>query len=381
MKIKFVIVLLLLISIAFFLYLSCDFEARMIDNSGLDITSLTDLGNSIGVNWTNLTKTNLTTHISGNFDFKEISDPVVIKKGNKYMMWYSGKDSHDSWSIGYATSYDGISWQKDYENSPVLTPGPYAVDQMGVRVCSVIYDENSYGAKKYKMWYKGLKLISDDPVADHDELVFQCNIFYAYSDYPNTGWIKYPENCPEETLLISDHYMDDTPELGKAVVINEPVVSGGNIVNNYVIWFTRYSDDTLQDNMKLYYSESSNGVKFEDENVYILRNTTSDSFYYTSNCMPALIKDYFNSDFVYKLWFLTQYENDERKAGFCYSEGALNGGVFSGNDEMSPIFSNKTMGLSDIMSPCVIRADDMYKMWFVGKDSNNSYYVYYQESH
>lgn len=39
---------------------------------------------------------------SGSFDSVYISSPFVIKEGNTYKMWYSGRDENKKWQIGYA---------------------------------------------------------------------------------------------------------------------------------------------------------------------------------------------------------------------------------------------------------------------------------------
>lgn len=46
----------------------------------------------------------------------EINRPVVVKKGGKYLMWYTGQvkpgaENGKSW-IGYAKSLDGLKWDR-----------------------------------------------------------------------------------------------------------------------------------------------------------------------------------------------------------------------------------------------------------------------------
>lgn len=69
----------------------------------------------------------LTVGSSGNWDSDSVDESWVIKEGGQYKMWYSGQHwnpdgSIQTWTIGYATSPDGIHWTK-YSGNPVLTPG------------------------------------------------------------------------------------------------------------------------------------------------------------------------------------------------------------------------------------------------------------------
>ncbi len=50
----------------------------------------------------------------------DINRPVVIKDGGIYRMWYTGQAREHSW-IGYATSRDGRAWKRESDR-PVLSP-------------------------------------------------------------------------------------------------------------------------------------------------------------------------------------------------------------------------------------------------------------------
>ena len=61
-------------------------------------------------------------------------------------MWYTGYDG-TSWRIGYATSLDGIVWEK-YHANPVLGPGASGTwDGDGVAHPAVLFD-----GVEYQMW-------------------------------------------------------------------------------------------------------------------------------------------------------------------------------------------------------------------------------------
>jgi hypothetical protein len=88
---------------------------------------------------------------NGKFDERGVFYPWVIKDGNTYKMWYTGKDSSDIWRIGYATSPDGIHWNRQNNGNPVLNPSAGDEwDSQDVYAPCVIKD-----GENYKMWYSG----------------------------------------------------------------------------------------------------------------------------------------------------------------------------------------------------------------------------------
>jgi predicted GH43/DUF377 family glycosyl hydrolase/uncharacterized membrane protein len=93
----------------------------------------------------------LTLGTSSAWDDAYVGNPIVIFDGNNYQMWYQGRRSGVGWKIGYATSNDGINWQK-YSNNPVLnTGGGGSWEERDVGDPHVIYD-----GYEYKMWYTGV---------------------------------------------------------------------------------------------------------------------------------------------------------------------------------------------------------------------------------
>lgn len=74
--------------------------------------------------------------------------PWVIYKDNTYAMWYAGKGQR--LQIGYATSSDGITWQK-HAGNPVLGVGQTGTwESAEIAAPSVIFRNN-----QYQMWYQG----------------------------------------------------------------------------------------------------------------------------------------------------------------------------------------------------------------------------------
>ena len=62
----------------------------------------------------------LTPNIAS-WDNKFVANPVILKNGNIYHMWYTG-NSGSSWQIGYANSPNGVNgWT--FLSNPVLSLG------------------------------------------------------------------------------------------------------------------------------------------------------------------------------------------------------------------------------------------------------------------
>jgi len=86
---------------------------------------------------------------SGSWDSVEVSNPTVVLENGIYQMWYAGYDGNNL-RIGYAASSDGVSWTKDSSN-PVLDLGESdSWDSVGVKSPTVVLENDVY-----QMWYVG----------------------------------------------------------------------------------------------------------------------------------------------------------------------------------------------------------------------------------
>lgn len=73
-----------------------------------------------------------------------LAHPEIITVNNEYKLFYTG-DSGGAWRIGYATSTNGINWNK-YQNNPIFIPSLSEVPTVGGS--SILY-----GSGKYIMYY------------------------------------------------------------------------------------------------------------------------------------------------------------------------------------------------------------------------------------
>ena len=78
----------------------------------------------------------------------DINRPVVVNHDGTYHMWYTGQFNGHS-SIGYATSKDGLAWER--RDKPVLE-ADQAWEKVAVMCPTVLWDEKSH---QFRMWFSG----------------------------------------------------------------------------------------------------------------------------------------------------------------------------------------------------------------------------------
>jgi hypothetical protein len=389
------------------------------DKSGLIKT--TDLGVNIGIQWTNQKSTNMTRSISGNWDSLTISDPVVIKKDSTYYMFYSGKGPDDfnseskrKWRIGYATSTDGINWVRSHKN-PIINPSDFDlsndshIDTEGVRVCSVLYDSIE---KTFKMWLRGFRANSKN------SNFYVCSLMYA-SATDIDKWYKYPANSDDEQVVpvsvlnlntnanndslgcLTSYYQvgDKYQEIGKLSVFKEEYYVNTVPKYLYVMWVSRNSNENSD--ISNYYAPVITSAYSYNETGFILNkldtlgkydyiSTQSTLFYNKGYVMPAIIKDYYNGKLVYKMWFMNNpnYKDETPVYNLGYSIGFTDGEVFSMMNYVNGVpkaiiekgVQSDESDVNGISNPWVIRDEDKYKMWYVGKDADQIARICYMES-
>jgi predicted GH43/DUF377 family glycosyl hydrolase len=88
----------------------------------------------------------------------DINRPVVLKRPDGYHLWYTGQAHGKSW-IGYATSSDGVTWQRR-SNRPVLSPeAPW--EKVAVMCPHVLWNED---LRSFQMWYSAGEQYEPDAI-------------------------------------------------------------------------------------------------------------------------------------------------------------------------------------------------------------------------
>ena len=177
----------------------------------------------------------------GTWDESTVECQWIIKENGLYKMWYTGRSAiHPSYAIGYATSPDGIHWTKDTLNNPVLEAGPVNWEADGCLYCSVIYDE-----MQYRMWYNGL-----------DAVTGKASIGHATS-VDGVHWQKDSLNNPILCPGSSGEW--DGRHVASPIVLK--------IDEIYHMWYTGFRDSPVSTSRRVGYAWSSDGIhwtKYDD---------------------------------------------------------------------------------------------------------------------
>ena len=103
-----------------------------------------------GITWEVYSSNPVLIPEAGKWDAYTVLAPYVLRENGQYKMWYTGcATTQLLYSIGYATSPDGINWTKHASN-PVFEPGTSNWESASVAYGCVIPYSNGY-----KMWYGG----------------------------------------------------------------------------------------------------------------------------------------------------------------------------------------------------------------------------------
>ncbi len=166
-----------------------------------------------------------------------VSSPSVLKDGNDYRMWYSGKqvteDLLGEQAIGYATSNNGVDWTPSGDN-PVLIKDGEDWESDGIAVANVI----RLGSARYKMWYTGYGVVGGDYVS---------KLGYATSAN-GTTW----ERSPKNPVLSNSGTEAEWDEVGIGAPSLYSVYGDGII---YKMWYSGISSSELT--IKAGYAEMS----------------------------------------------------------------------------------------------------------------------------
>jgi len=282
------------------------------------------------ISWTKYSENPvLTLGPPGSWDSGNLGDPEVIKDGSVYKIWYCGNDGMID-RIGYATSTDGINWTK---YGPVIEPGATGTwDDSGTGELSIIKDSNTY-----KLWYSGydgvhgrigyatsndginwqkyagnpvLDIVSSDSLENESvtemsvikdgktyKMWFTANdegpIGYAISD-DGIYWMKYPRNPVLDFGSLGTWDNDE--------VDNPCVIKNDDI---YEMWYGGEHNDVSA----IGYATSREGIWWEKYGGNpVLKAGLPGSWDDDIDC-PSVIKD----GSLYKMWY------DASGLGICYA--------------------------------------------------------------
>jgi len=265
------------------------------------------------------------------WDGESISQPTVLYKGGIYRMWFTGYDGN-SMRIGYATSTDGVRWNK-YGTNSVLNMGVNgAFDDAGASSPSVLYVNGLY-----RMWYVGY---------DGNNM----RVGYATS-IDGVVWNKSGTN-PVLDLGTSDSF--------DYIGISSPSVWYDKI--QYHMCYTGYDGN----NMRIGYATSIDGVNWTKYGTNLVLNLgVNGAFDDVGVSSPSVLY----ADGLYQMWY-TGYDGGNLQIGYVTSTDGVVWSKSIGNPVLKPGAAG-TFDDIGVSSPSVLYAYGLYWMGYTGYDGNN----------
>ncbi|MBI3987406.1 MAG: hypothetical protein HY343_10825, partial [Lentisphaerae bacterium] len=218
-----------------------------------------------GLAWT---KVDNTVPVTG--DNLGMLKPSVIKDGGVYKMWYMGSGAN--WRTFYATSTNGLTWQK-FNNANVVTTSDGLCtngiillgsagrgDQTGIYGHSVLKEGGLY-----RMWYSG-----------YDGTYMY--IFYATST-DGVSWVKYDNTIPPVSDASSSNGRVPRGSAGRADSFRAYYHSVMKEGNTYHMWYTAYNNA----NDRICYASSPDGLTWTKVDNTV---PTSSDVTGTNGCIP-----------------------------------------------------------------------------------------------
>jgi len=260
-------------------------------------------------------------------------DPMVLFDGNEYKMWYSGDDGSNN-RIGYATSVDGIAWEKHPAN-PVVDIGPEGeFDGVYASSCAVLLSDG-----EYKMWYCG--------VGDHGPA--NSKIGYATSA-DGIIWNKHPDN---PVLEIGANGSWDSRRVFRPTVIFDGA--------EYRMWFS--GSDGSHD--RIGYATSVDGIAWEKHPGNPIIDIGQAGMWNQDNVgKPSVL--FHNGE--YMMWY-TGHDIGPRGKRYRIGYATSVDGIVWAEHADNPVLNLGITGTWDsnrISGASVLLDDSGYKMWYHG---------------
>jgi predicted GH43/DUF377 family glycosyl hydrolase len=276
--------------------------------------------------------------LPGSWDDIHVHYPMVIWNGTGYEMWYSGNDG-TNYRVGYATSPDGLNWNKYNDPSTTLPPysesdpvidngGAGSFDQIYAGQASVILEVGTY-----HMWYSGVDFSGEGRT--------------GYATSPDgVSWTKYPGNPVLD--LGPPGSWDDFRAYVPSVVYNGTkyfMMYSGNDGSNYRIGYAISTD-------KINWTKSpanptldlGPGGSWDDSNVgtpFVLYNGTT-----------------------YKMWY-SGFDGTNNRVGYATIPEIDNWEKYTGNPVLD-LGPGGSWEDEHVRSPSVLFDGSVYHMWYCG---------------
>lgn len=250
------------------------------------------------------------SNIAGRFDQSGTTTFHVLKDGGQYHMWYTGIDGNGRWEgFGYATSTNGVTWQRQNNGQPVLTSRPSLglFDDDRIIGPFVLIDQASPTApcaggqasgRCFRMWYEGFRANN--------------NFYVGHALSPDgINWTIVAGPATLTSVLAgSGGFTDfDSNQVGLAAVIKDGAI--------YRMWY-QAKDFSNPDNFRIGHVTSVDGINWvrphpnlpafsgSDDLISVNPPGTSDEVW-----VVRLLKE----DLTYRMWYSTAGTPNSTRVG------------------------------------------------------------------
>jgi predicted GH43/DUF377 family glycosyl hydrolase len=282
--------------------------------------------------------------LSSDWDSNWLEPKSIVQTDSLFHMWYFGANKQWKGGLGYATSTDGIQWQR-YDKNPILTKGePGAWNEAGIGGGSVILmDSIFYG------WFWGWN-------ADRSS-----NGLGLATSTDGINWTEYENNPVISSAATGD--WDDFATLQYLDIL----FNGDQFMMYYCGCKNEYKSPGRY-TMKIGCATSPDGVTWTpyENNPVLVESETSSAWDYWRVEWPTVVKNHAG----YHMWF--HGDNALSQIGYAHSDDGFNWTKY----EKNPVLSPRTIGSwgqIGIVGPKVLydASDNSYKMWYMGGTISN----------
>jgi hypothetical protein len=247
-----------------------------------------------------------------------------------------------------------VDWTKDDANNPILERGSSGDwDDEEIEHPMVIKDGSTY-----KMWYTGSN---------------GTNIAIGYATSTNgiTDWSKYG-SAPVLSPGVSGKWDDE--HVGHSWVIKKAT-------DDYRMWYTGTDDPIGETNVQIGYATSSNGTTWArpDPNNPVLPRGGADDWDGEEVVSPTVIYDA-SAVSPYMMWYAGRNDSiGTTGIGYAgsndgitwskYDDPATTANPYANSDPVISFGQDGAWHSWCQCSPCVIKEDSIYRMWFLGESN------------
>jgi len=271
-------------------------------------------------------------------------DPYILKENDIYKMFYVGNEG-SGWRTEYANSSNGLEWQRNIE--PVIIIGSSDGWESGTENANVIKKSS---LDKYHMWYTSVNTSHWNVGLDRFRLR------YATS----TDGINWDRLDGWASTISSDAWASSTAWDKGGIARGISVLYKDGL---YHLWYAGTNENNLAINpyWRIGYATSIDGINWTKQNNGNPVIETTKPWELNNVSYPNVIFE----NGIYKMWYAAGYGDSGNQIVYATSTDGVN---WEKLENENPALTTSSSGFDsgNIISPFVLRENNVYKMWYSG---------------